>query len=103
MKTLFKVYGIGISICCMIYGFYQLYQDAFVRPYIVFGYVGEWPFPDHMVSFTFAWGGTLALMAILIYGFWERVNMAWKEEKCPHCGKKIHVGAMTNEWKRRTN
>ena len=90
MKSVVRVILFVISLICMGYGFYQMYLDNFVRPYIVLGYVGEYPYPDPTVSATIAFAGALLLCGLYTYqynlNFWDE----WKEETCPHCGKKVH-------------
>lgn len=88
MKKLVILMLLIISLVLMCYGFYQVYLDTYVRPFLEF--VGFDQYPDPMISVTIAISGVLLLFGIYLYTNYEKELMALKEERCPHCGEKIH-------------
>jgi hypothetical protein len=89
MKKLVMLMLLVISLVLMGYGFYQMYLDTYVRP--VLGYVGYNQYPDPIISsVTIVISGVLLLSGLYLYTNYDKELTAWKEERCPHCGKKIH-------------
>lgn len=86
MKSVVIVILFVISLICMSYGYSQMYLDTYIRPNLGVTTLG----PNPLISATIAVSGTLLLFGLYIYTDHQKQLTAWKEERCPHCGEKIH-------------
>jgi predicted MFS family arabinose efflux permease len=87
VKSLVMLILLIISLICMGYGYFQMYLDTYIRPFLGVTTIG----PNPLISALIAVSGTMLLFGLYIYTDYQKRLISWEEERCPYCGKKVHA------------
>ena len=89
---LFKIIGLVISLIFLAYGSFHMYRITYGPvPGVITASTVFCPDPiSAMIALLTGWVILGGVFACHCHTQDLAVKKAWNEEKCPHCGKKIH-------------